>query len=293
MPQTPRVRELGQRLGVLQGLVDVPAGRNGSSVGDLVLDVPPQLRGFFADHLGHVGLRGPVCLLRWHHMADQQIPVALHPSLLRVLKHLEVLGAVRAGLGQQDVVPARVTSQQRLQVVDAVVDDHVRLLGSVVLGNLGTGEERQVLASRDLRQLREAALLRQGRRIRLARHLHGRLHRLDLLLGGPLKASQLVVQLAQLHDDGVHWLLRADLAGLELRAHVVLHPLLAGEPARNLVPHRRGVAARPRQDGVALLWVVHQEVCEVVHAPVDGDPTIVRLVVTRNLRQGDAPAQVL
>ena len=35
-----------------------------NSVGRLVLDVPPQLRGFFADHLGHVGLRGPVCLPR-------------------------------------------------------------------------------------------------------------------------------------------------------------------------------------------------------------------------------------
>ena len=171
------------------------------------------------------------------------------------------------------------------------MDDHIRLLGSVVLGHLCAGEEGELLASRDLRQLREAALLRKCRCICLARHLHGRLHRLDFLLGGALQAPQLVVQLPQLHDDRVHWLLWAHLARLELRAHVVLHPLLAGEPAGDLVEHRSRIATSPSQDGVALLRVVLQEVRQVVDLSTDGDPAVVRLVVSGHLRQGDVAAR--
>ena len=293
MSKSPAVGELRQRLAVLQRLVDVPAHCQQRHVRDLVLHVSHQLRHLLANHLGHLGICGPVSVLRRHQLAHQKVPVPLHARLLRVLEDLKVLGAVGASLAQQDVIAPRVAAQQRLQIVNPVVDDHVRLLRARVLGHLRASEERQLLARADLRQLGETALLRQRRRVRLARHLHRGLGRFDVSLGGPLQPPQLVVQLLQLLHHRVLLRLPTHLSHLGLRPHEELHPLLAGEPARDLVPHRRGVAARPRQDGVALLWVVHQEVCEVVHAPVDGDPTIVRLVVTRNLRQGDAPAQVL
>ena len=48
-----------------------------------------------------------------------------HPCPLCGLK---VLGGISASPGEQDVVTARVATHQGLQVVDLVVDDHVRLL---------------------------------------------------------------------------------------------------------------------------------------------------------------------
>ena len=291
MPQCPAVGELRQGLAVLEGLEKVPGQGSNRDVRDLVLQVAANLRRLLADHLLHCSRLRPVRVLCRHQLAHQHVAVSLHPSLLRMLEDLEILCAICACLGHQDVVATGVAAQQRLEVVDTVVDDHIRLLRGVVLGHLCTGEERQVLTGGDLRQLREAALLRQRRSIRLARHLDGRLHCLDLLLGRALEATQLIVQLPQLHDDGVHRFLWADLAGLELRAHVVLHPLLAGEPARDLVEHGRRIPAGPCQDGVALLLVVLQEVRQVVDLATDGDPAVVRLVVPGHLRQGDVTAR--
>ena len=113
---------------------------------------------------------------------------------------------------------------------------------------------------------------------------------LDLLLGGALQAVQLVVQLPQLTDEGIHGWLRAHLADLEIRVHVELHPLLAGETPWDLVPHGRSVAPSLGQDGIALLWMVLQEGCEVVDLPAYGHPAVVGLVVPSHLRQGDVAA---
>ena len=159
MSQGTAVGELRQRLPVLEGLVQVPGQSCSRHVRDLVLQVAADLGGLLSDHLLHRCGPRPVRVLCWHQLAHQHVAVPLHPSLLGVLEDLKVLRGIRARLGEQDVVTTRVAADQGLQVVDPVVDDHVGLLGRVVLGNLRTGEERQVLSRGDLRKLGEPALL--------------------------------------------------------------------------------------------------------------------------------------
>ena len=197
------------------------------------------------------------------------------------------------------------------------MDDHVRLLCSGVLRHLSTSEERKLLASGDFRQLWKARLLREGGRILgsqeagekdgiyilrfgaslkgkmkspsakpsicLTWDLHCCLCRFNVLLGGSLKSAQLIIQLLQLLVDRLPLGLSADIAHLPFTSHEEVHPLLAGETSRDLVSHRSRISASPSENGIALLWMMDQEIREVVDILVDGNPTIMRLVVTSHL----------
>mmetsp|Transcript_21160 Transcript_21160/g.46648 ORF Transcript_21160/g.46648 Transcript_21160/m.46648 type:complete len:220 (+) Transcript_21160:1186-1845(+) len=83
------------------------------------------------------------------------------------------------------------------------------------------------------------------------------------------------------------WWFRSNFSHLSLWPHVEFHPVLAGEPAGDLVPHWCCITTSPRQDGIALLGVVLQKIRQVVHHIVDCNPAIMRLVVFGHFRQGD------
>ena len=111
MPQGTAVGELRQGLAVLESLEEVPSQRSHCHVCDLVLQITANLRSLFADHLLYCSRLRPVRVLCWHQLTYQHVAVSLHPSLLRMLEDLEILGAIRARLGHQDVVAAGVAAQ--------------------------------------------------------------------------------------------------------------------------------------------------------------------------------------
>mmetsp|Transcript_406 Transcript_406/g.770 ORF Transcript_406/g.770 Transcript_406/m.770 type:complete len:276 (-) Transcript_406:643-1470(-) len=225
-------------------------------------------------------------MLCWNQLPDQQLLVPPDPRFLGVLKDFELFGAVGASLGRDDLIAARVVAQQRLQIIHAVVDDHPGLCRGV-LGHLRSGVEGKLLARGDVLQLREARGLRDLGNLRRAGHLRRGLGRRNVLFRGALQAVQLRQQVVDLLLLGLHGRLRCHLPHLRLRAHEEVHPILAGEAPRDLVPHGCSVPARPGQNGVPLLWVVLQEVCEVVDHVVQSDPAVMRLVVVCYLRQSD------
>ena len=63
-----------------------------------------------------------------------------------------------------------------------------------------------------------------------------------------------------------------------------LHPVGTWEASRDFVPHCCGISTSPRQDGIALLGVLDEEIRQVVDATIQGHPAVVRLVVPRHLR---------
>mmetsp|Transcript_62946 Transcript_62946/g.76998 ORF Transcript_62946/g.76998 Transcript_62946/m.76998 type:complete len:301 (-) Transcript_62946:22-924(-) len=154
--QRTAVGELRQGLSILQGLVQIPGHSSNHHIIGLVAEISARLRGLLARDLCHSGFIGPVGGFGRDQLPNQHVSVALHTGLLGMLEDLEIFGGIAAGSGKQDIITSRVRAHQRLQVIDLVVDDHIRLLCTVVLGHLGTGEEWQLLSGRDLLELWEA-----------------------------------------------------------------------------------------------------------------------------------------
>mmetsp|Transcript_103982 Transcript_103982/g.299309 ORF Transcript_103982/g.299309 Transcript_103982/m.299309 type:complete len:270 (-) Transcript_103982:298-1107(-) len=210
-----------------------------------------------------------------------------------MLEELEFLRRIRARPGEENVVAAWVAAEQGLEVVDAVVQDHVGLRARRVLRDLRAGEEWELAPACDALELREARLLGAGAALRGLRRGAGCLHCLDVLVGGSLEAPQLRPQLLQQRRVRVFLRLGTDLAHARLGAHIELHPRAAREPPRDLVPHHRGIPAPPSEDGVPLLRVVLQEVREVVDHPVQGHPQVMGFVVPGHLGERNAAAGAL
>mmetsp|Transcript_62948 Transcript_62948/g.77005 ORF Transcript_62948/g.77005 Transcript_62948/m.77005 type:complete len:456 (-) Transcript_62948:36-1403(-) len=185
-------------------------------------------------------------------------------------------------------------SHQGLQVVDLVVDNHIRFFRSVVFGNFRTGKEGKLLASSDLLQLWEPRFFSKRWCIGCAWHLLGRLlGSLDLLSTGTFQLPQLILQLPNLRQLGIHLRLFANVTHARLRAHIELHPVGAGEAARDFVPHGRGISTSPSQDGIALLGVLGQKVREVIDRSIQGHPAVMGFVVSGHLRERNVAARDL
>mmetsp|Transcript_75012 Transcript_75012/g.119182 ORF Transcript_75012/g.119182 Transcript_75012/m.119182 type:complete len:227 (+) Transcript_75012:1054-1734(+) len=203
-----------------------------------------------------------------------------------MLEDLEVFGGISARARQQNVISPWMTAHQGFQIVDFVVDDHVRLFGTVVLGNFRSGEKGKLLSSTDLLQLWETGLFPQRGRVSCAWYLLCcRFGRLDLLSTGAFQFPELVLQLPDLGQFGIHLWLLADVTHAGLRTQIELHPVGTWEASRDFVPHCCGISTSPRQDGIALLWVLEEKIGQVVDATVQGHPAVVRLVVSGHLGQ--------
>mmetsp|Transcript_106076 Transcript_106076/g.295375 ORF Transcript_106076/g.295375 Transcript_106076/m.295375 type:complete len:342 (-) Transcript_106076:106-1131(-) len=201
MPQRAAVHQLRQGLPLLQQAVGVEADEGNRSIRELETQILCQLR----PRLGlrtaalralRARLRAVVDTLGGDELANEHVLVPAHSSLLRVLEELELLRRIHACVRQQQLVPAGVAAEQRGQVVDLVVQDHVRLGARrparrpLVLRHLRSREEGKLATlCHDLCELGEARLLRRLRGLGGNATVPTRLCRLDILLRGAFEPA--------------------------------------------------------------------------------------------------------
>mmetsp|Transcript_96984 Transcript_96984/g.313328 ORF Transcript_96984/g.313328 Transcript_96984/m.313328 type:complete len:389 (+) Transcript_96984:222-1388(+) len=246
VPQSPAVGEARQRLPVLIRPLRIQEDAGQDRVCGLASQVLPELRRrTLTSSISALptGLGGPICVLRRDQLAHEQLLVAPHAGLFGVLEELEVLRGVGACSREQHFVAAGVALQEERQVVDLVVQDHVRLRAgrtswwSLVLRDLSSREEGQLLAGCDLLEPRKAHFLRELGSPMLRGTGPSCTRGLDVFLRRPFQAPEFLLQLMDLLNFRIDGRLRSHLAHASLRPHEKLHPRAARKAAGDLVPH--------------------------------------------------------